>query len=59
MPDLDFVPFDYNDAGHLAEFKYQRILCGWDYEDETIDIWLRDCRKGDKVCRRFVALLPD
>ena len=50
MPDgLTFVPFQCDDAKHVAELKRQRTCCGWDLSDEIIDIWLKDCRAGDKL----------
>lgn len=55
MPGLDFVPFEHDNVDHLAELKYQRVVCGWDFEDDTIDIWLRDCQKGEKVSSSLIV----
>jgi hypothetical protein len=42
-----FIP---NDQIHVAELKRQRQICGWGYEDATIDKWRADINTGEKVC---------
>jgi hypothetical protein len=37
---LSLVPINLNDPDQHAEFKQQRVICGWDYSDEVLQMFI-------------------
>ena len=42
---LSLVPINLNDPDEHAEFKRQRVVCGWDYSDEALEKFIRKQEK--------------
>ncbi|EEA27371.1 conserved hypothetical protein [Talaromyces marneffei ATCC 18224] len=42
---LSLVPINLNDSAQHAEFKQQRVVCGWDYSDEALQMFIENQEK--------------
>lgn len=42
---MTLVPIDLNDVDQRAEFKQQRVVCGWDYFDESLQRFIEKQEK--------------
>lgn len=42
---LSLVPINLNDPDQHAEFKQQRVICGWDYSDEALQMFIEKQEK--------------
>ena len=42
---LSLVPINLNDPAQHAEFKQQRVICGWDYSDEALQMFIEKQEK--------------
>lgn len=42
---LSLVPINLNDPDQHAEFKQQRVICGWDYSDEALQMFIEKQKK--------------
>jgi GNAT superfamily N-acetyltransferase len=53
---LSLVPINLNDPNQHAEFKQQRVICGWDYDDEALQMFIEKQEK--KVKSMFWITIP-
>ncbi|KAF3404782.1 hypothetical protein DPV78_002498 [Talaromyces pinophilus] len=42
---LSLVPINLNDPVQHADFKQQRVICGWDYSDEALQMFIEKQEK--------------
>ncbi|RAO64545.1 uncharacterized protein BHQ10_000557 [Talaromyces amestolkiae] len=45
---LSLVPINLNDPDQHAEFKQQRVVCGWDHSDKALQMFIEKQEKGLK-----------
>lgn len=51
---LSLVPINLNDPDQHAEFKQQRVVCGWDYSDEALQMFIE---KQDKKLKSLFWIM--